>query len=237
MTNFNFNISGSSINNLAGSGDIHYQEAAAENRNVNISTGEPSTDTSEASDHPVKTILILAANPKGTAALRLNEEMREIEAGLQRSQKRDQFVLKYKLAARLKDIEQALLDYKPQIIHFSGHGEGEEGLVLEDDLGQPHLLDANTLAAFQIFAERVECVVLNACYSTVQAELIAQHVPYVVGMNKAIGDKAAIAFAVGFYDAIAAGESYEFAYKLGCSLVRMQGITEYLTPQLLKKPA
>jgi hypothetical protein len=35
--------------------------------------------------------------------------------------------------------------------------------------------------------------------SQVQAEAIAQYIPYVIGMNQAIGDKAAIEFAVGFY--------------------------------------
>lgn len=37
-------------------------------------------------------------------------------------------------------------------------------------------------------------------------------------MNKAIGDTAAIKFATGFYNAVSAGESVEFAYKLGCNV-------------------
>ena len=45
-----------------------------------------------------KTILVLAANPKDTPPLRLEEEIREIDNGLQRSQKRDEFILKQKLA-------------------------------------------------------------------------------------------------------------------------------------------
>ena len=35
-------------------------------------------------------ILVLAANPKNTSRLRLDEEIREIENGLQRVQKRDE---------------------------------------------------------------------------------------------------------------------------------------------------
>ena len=45
---------------------------------------------------------------------------------------------------------------------------------------------------------KIECVVLNACYSEVQADAIALHVPYLIGMNQAIGDSAAREFAVGF---------------------------------------
>ena len=54
-------------------------------------------------------------------------------------------------------------------------------------------------------------------------------------MKKAIGDRAAIEFAVGFYDALGAGESIEFAYNLGCAAIQLAGIEEHLTPVLLKK--
>ena len=186
---------------------------------------------------PVKKILILAANPKGTSRLRLDEEVREIEAGLQRAQKRYQFILEQKWAVRPRDIQRALLDINPQIVHFSGHGAGEEGLVFEDETGGAKLVDGEALAGlFELFAEQVECVVLNGCYSQVQAEAIAQHIPYVIGMSQTIGDKAAIEFAVGFYDALGADRSVEFAHKLGCSAIRMAGIAENLTPVLIQKP-
>ena len=38
-----------------------------------------------------KTILILAANPRGTSTLRLDEEVREIGLGLQRAKERELF--------------------------------------------------------------------------------------------------------------------------------------------------
>ena len=54
-------------------------------------------------------------------------------------------------------------------------------------------------------------------------------------MNKAIGDKASIEFAVGFYSALGAGESIEFAYQFGCSAIRLVGYSEHLTPVLKKQ--
>jgi hypothetical protein len=78
-------------------------------------------------------------------------------------------------------------------------------------------LKRDALAAmFELFAQHVNCVVLNACHSEIQAQAIAQHIPYVIGMNDATGDKAAISFAVGFYTALAANRSIEDAYKFGC---------------------
>lgn len=185
---------------------------------------------------PVKTILILSANPKGTKKLRLDEEMREIKEGLRRAKKRDQFLIESAEAVRYRDIHRAIMDFAPQIVHFSGHGSAEEGLVFEDETGQEKLVDAEALAElFELFAEHVECVLLNACYSEIQALAIAQHIDYVIGMSQEIEDKAAIEYAVGFYDALGAGKSVEFAYKLGCRLIRMAGILQDLTPKLLTK--
>jgi hypothetical protein len=101
-----------------------------------------------------------------------------------------------------------MLDCQPQIVHFCGHGAGQDGIVLNDEMGQPALISADALGSmFKLFATKgVDCVFLNACYSLVQAEAISQHVNYVIGMNSTVGDKAAVAFAVAFYDAIAAGE-------------------------------
>ncbi|MEG4499520.1 AAA-like domain-containing protein, partial [Microcoleus sp. F10-C6] len=183
-----------------------------------------------------KTILFLAANPKNSTPLRLGEEAKEIAEGLQRSQKRDKFQLEQQWAVTPREMQRAVLDFKPEIVHFSGHGAGESGLALEDDMGQIKLVNAKALAAlFEAFKEYVECVILNACYSEVQAAAITRHIPYVIGMKQAVGDNAAREFAVGFYDTLAAGESIEFAYKLGCVSISMAGIPEELTPVLKKK--
>ncbi len=183
----------------------------------------------------VKTILILAANPKNTAPLRLDREIREIDEGLRRANKRELYKLEQKWAVRSRDFYRAILDYQPHIVHFCGHGAGEDGIVLEDDTGKMELVQTNALASmFKLFAQKgVECVILNACYSEVQAEAISQYVNYVVGMNRAVGDKAAVAFAVAFYDAIAAGYEVEEAYELGRS--QMMSFRENEIPVLKTK--
>jgi CHAT domain-containing protein len=202
---------------------------------------------------PVRTLLILAANPKGTERLRLDEEVKRIEQELERSKKRDQFKLVVKWAVTDDDLRRAMLDHEPEIVHFSGHGVGSgqggavrdfvtdqedetSGLVFEDDSGYVQRISGDALARlFALFADSVKCVVLNACYSEVQANAISQHIDYVVGMKKAIGDEAAIKFAVGFYDALGAGRDFDLAYKFGCIAIDLKGIPEYLTPVLKKK--
>ncbi|MFK8182542.1 MAG: CHAT domain-containing protein [Phormidesmis sp.] len=186
-------------------------------------------------DDAVKTILVLAANPLGTAPLKLDREVRDIAEGLKMSQRRDLFQLEQRWAVRPRDIQRALLDVSPHIIHFSGHGSGEDGLIFEDGEGNGKLVSGEALAAlFELFAETVECVLLNGCYSEIQANAIAQHIPSVIGMSQAVSDRAAIEFAVGFYDALGAGRSVDFAYKLGCSAIRLAGSADHLLPVLIQ---
>jgi hypothetical protein len=179
-----------------------------------------------------KTILVLASSPTNEARLRLDKEVREIDEGLRRSQHREKFTLQQRGAVRPDDLRRAMLDFNPQIVHFSGHGSGEDGLILENDLGEAQLVPTEALAnLFKRFATRgLECVVLNACYSEIQADEIVKHIDYVVGMNSSIGDDAAIKFAVGFYDELGAGYSYEDAYHGGCDAIALQGIPEEHTP-------
>ena len=179
---------------------------------------------------------MLSANPNGGSLQRLDQEKRDIAEGLKLSRHRDSFRLETKTAVRPRDLQRAMLDLNPQIVHFSGQGEAEAGLVFEDESGQPKLIDTAALAGlFKLFAGKLQCVVLNACYSESQAEAIAQHIPYVIGMSQAIEERAAIEFAVGFYDALGAGRDFEFAYELGCSAVCLNGMAD-LTPVLKKQP-
>lgn len=193
--------------------------------------------TIDAMSHNLTSILFLAADPTDEARLRLGEEYREIQEKLKLAKLRDRFKLELpQLTVRALDISQALLDTRPQIVHFSGHGKPDGALCIEDQVGKAQLVQPNALAAlFEQFSHQVNCVILNACYSEPQSKAIAEHINYVIGMNQAIGDKAAIAFSNGFYQALGAGRTIEEAYKLGLVQIRLQSIPENLTPVLIQK--
>jgi CHAT domain len=177
-------------------------------------------------------ILVLAANPSDTAKLHLAEEVRKVQEGLALSAGRDQFEVISQWAVRPEDLRRALLKYKPTIVHFSGHGIDDQGLVFENDAGQSKLVNASTLAKLFKLCPTVQCVLLNACYSEKQATAIAQHIQYVIGMNKDIGDRAAIQFAVEFYDGIGDGRSIEEAFEFGLVSIDLEGLPESATPVL-----
>ncbi|MGI2906339.1 CHAT domain-containing protein [Tolypothrix sp. VBCCA 56010] len=188
------------------------------------------------SDIPVK-ILFLAADPSDERRLRLLQELRDIRERLHLSKERDRFILESRESVRVGDITQAIFDVDPQIVHFSGHGTSTGELYFESLAGKSQLVQADALAnLFELVADKIDCVVLNACYSEIQAQAIAQHIRFVIGMNQAIGDKAAIAFSVGFYKALAANRSIKEAYEFGRVEIQLYNLPEHLIPVIYVNP-
>ncbi|MBD2777590.1 NACHT domain-containing protein [Iningainema tapete] len=208
----------------------------------------------------MKKILILSANPINTDRLRLDEEVREIEESWERSKYRSQFEVFTKWAVRIDDLRQALLDKEPQIVHFSGHGmrtggvgldnnrdtlplreavrlnSQPSGIALEDDFGRMQLVSTEALTdLFELFKDKVECVLLNACYSETQAKAIHQHIDCVIGMTQSIPDRTAINFSTAFYQAIFAGRNYEDAFKFGSNNIDLHNSSEFY-PKFHNRP-
>ena len=172
----------------------------------------------------VISILLLAAEPTDLGRMHLDREFRAVHESLLRARYRDHFEVQQLPAARPPDLRRALLDHRPQVLHFCGHGTGGTGLALEDEHGAARLVSTEVLAElFGLFARDLRCVVLNACYSEQQAQVILRHIDYVIGMQKEIADTAAIGFSRGFYDALFAGEPVHRAFELGKNAIRLEG--------------
>ena len=133
----------------------------------------------------------------------MDKEIRSIEECIRRAVRRDKFKVEIKTAVQSQDIRRAIAEEKPQIVHFCGHGLEDGSLLLEDDGGNEKPVGASGLAAlFQLHADYVKCVVLNACHSIKTAEAISQYINITIGMNQPIQDKSAVKFAQGFYDGL-----------------------------------
>lgn len=170
----------------------------------------------------MKKILILAANPIGTKELDLGKEKNQIE---DRLRSKENFSIETKLAVRYHELQTAIEESSPHIVHFCGHGAAKDGLVFEGDDREARLIPTNALSdLFKGHSDQVECVVLNACYSKVQALAIAQNINYVIGMDHEIEDTAAIEFSRGFYNTLSTSKDYERAYEDGCKAIRTAGL-------------
>lgn len=173
-------------------------------------------------------ILFLSAQPKKMGGqslprLDIDEEIRQIQDALLRTRHGHRLDLVMRPAIRARDLSWYLLEYDPDILHFSGHGYPGAILVQRDD-GSEWLLEGQQLARlFGIFKNRLRCVVLNACYAGQQAEPIARQVGAAVARNDRVPDQAAIVFSEHFYQGLAYGRTLQEAFKLGCWQVEAQG--------------
>ena len=195
-------------------------------------------------------ILFLASNPSDTAKLQLTTEHSRVSARLQEALEPEKYPLKFRQAVTPSEFTEFLFIEKPDIVHFSGHGdrkapdvatmmsesragrkdedlppsakpEEESGIYLYDeDKRHAHFVNTTFLKrTFSTMVKRhkipIKAVVFNACHSSMQAEAVSQVVPYVVGTSWSVGDKAAIAFASGFYFGIAQWLDIESAVDFG----------------------
>jgi class 3 adenylate cyclase len=168
-------------------------------------------------------VVIATAEPVDESRLRLAQEVRDIKEAVGLSAARDRISIYDLHAVRAKDLIQGLLDYSPNIIHFSGHGTGPQGICLENNAGNTQLVSAAALVSlFKQFSRSLKCVILNACYSEVQADALIKVVDYVIGMTYAVSDTAAISYATGFYQALGASKTIIESHELGCARVLME---------------
>jgi TPR repeat protein len=164
----------------------------------------------------------LSMAPDGTRLL-LDEEVRQIRKRVAASVFGNMLAFDWKLAARTRDLQQALEDTRPQIVHFSGHG-GSRGLVVAGADGRtPRHVDAAMLRElFQRDARSIRLVVLTACQSLPQAEALKEVVGCAIGTRDKISDEASIIFNAKFYSAIATGRSVKDAFERARTALRLE---------------
>jgi SNF2 family DNA or RNA helicase len=181
-------------------------------------------------------ILFLSASPLDENPLRVDQEYRDIQEQLKKSKFRDKFQLEHRPAVRKKDIVEAILDFEPHIVHFSGHGDQTGKLCFENENGETEEVSPKLLSEiFALCSDHVSCVLLNACYSRKQAEAIVKHIPFVIGMHGSIDDESAIAFSTGFYRAVMADKAIEKAFNFGLLELKLHDLPDQKKPVLHTK--
>lgn len=183
-----------------------------------------------------KRILVLAVNPMNTTPLRLGEEVRAIYESLDSSISSGEIAIEQCWGVRFGDLQEVLTRFKPHVVHFTGHSEGEEGLVFEDEVGMAALVKAQPLSKlFDLCAGQVECLILNTSYSAGSARELTKHIDYVVGQETVTSDTGALAYATGFYRAFSLNASIHEAHTSGCLELERQGLTVHEKPILFSK--
>ena len=196
---------------------LHRRHRSTITRTVSVSSSTTKRPGPVQDPAPLVRILFLGANPRGTRPLRVDEEIREIQQTIKQGRERDNILVETEWAVRPRDIIQALINFEPHFVHFAGHGGGEEGsFAAEDDVGYAHVIPVEGLVqAFKAVGQDVQCVIVNACRTERLAQALAAVVPWVIGMRQPVGDRSAIRFSIGFYQALAAGKPVRTAFDVG----------------------
>ena len=167
-----------------------------------------------------KRLLFCICGPDNEEALSLGREMRTISQCIDAAKHRNRLIYDTRPAATPDDLRRALLNGTYEIVHFSGHADGQF-LVFEDERGNAHDIEIGNLIDTLEKHSNLECVVLNAC-STLDNNIGSKKF-HIIGYRDSIPDAAAIEFSKGFYDALLAGQSIQQAIDEGKSAMTLAG--------------
>ncbi len=176
----------------------------------------------------MREVLCCFANPEGQQRLRLDQELRAIEEANRRSGSTLRISTCW--ATRIDDIANRVLEDRPDVIHFAGHGD-RGGLWLEGTEGHPQRVEVEPLIDL-LAGCPPRCLVLNACHSA-EALRGAGPIPYVIGMSGPSVDEGSILFSRRFYTALAHGRDIETAFDHASHCLRATGYEDTCRPRLL----
>lgn len=182
------------------------------------------------------TVLYLVASPNGADPLRVDLEVRKVQEAIRGSPFRDRIKIEYRPAADINSLIDGLNDHRPQVIHFSGHGN-EVGILTDSAATK---MPSGKFLSFDLLAKALEAtdsppevVVLNSCKSSAARRAVLPAVKVVVSMQNSVTDIAASAFSVRFYAGLASGQSMKAAFSQGKVAVESVSLKESDTPELL----
>ncbi|MFK7923392.1 MAG: CHAT domain-containing protein [Bacteroidia bacterium] len=159
-------------------------------------------------------ILVVMANPSGSASLNLDHEKSLIEGSWG---SRTDVQVDYLVGATRERLQVQLAAADYHVLHFMGHGDFDQRtakgvLVLEHENGKPDLISGEAFGVLLRDEPSLRLVFLNACktaqggegehhdpFAGVASAITLAGVPAVVAMQYPISDNAAISFAKTFY--------------------------------------
>lgn len=180
------------------------------------------------------TILFIASNPSETSRLRLDLEYKAIRKIFQNY---EYVKVEVNWATSIEEIQEILYKYNPDFVHLSAHSSEDGRLLFENNDGKMQPVLSKGLAnLFKRFKNKINCVIINACFSKELAFLISRHINYTIGMNDQISDNAALNFSKAFYKGLVFEGKIEDAFQLGINQLEIYGFEEESIPTLMRKP-
>ncbi len=143
-------------------------------------------------------VLLLGSNCKGMKEVLVGREIRKIRKILDHSS------IQFIDAPDIKrdDIYEKLSEFKPQIVHFSGHGFNKTGPLFNGDeflINIPPPLFNQLIDVLKKGEEYIKLIIFNVCESSLIAEKVSKFIDFTIGIEKKANDRCVAAFSKGFY--------------------------------------
>ncbi|GAA2154676.1 CHAT domain-containing protein [Humibacillus xanthopallidus] len=199
---------------------------------------------------PPLQVLAVVSSPRGLAPLDVAAEREHLEEALDQHVRSGRVRLEWVENATWAELHERLLQRPWHVLHFIGHGSfddaADEGVIaLVGADGRADFVTASSLADLLHEASPTpRLVVLNSCesgasssddpFSGTAAALARSGIQSVAAMQFTISDRAALAFARGFYTALANGRTIDEAMRSGrIGILGLgRGTLEWVTPVL-----
>ena len=147
------------------------------------------------------TILFIGANYNNQKVIRTEKEFRKIKETISHLPYKNLINVVESFATKRHEITTKIIENKPQIIHFSGHGSLNTGPLFEDDGEIINALDLqiDLVDKLKKYADFVKVIIFNVCESSIIADKTSKFIDFTIGTDETTDDDCAIAFAKGFY--------------------------------------
>ncbi len=167
-------------------------------------------------------LLFLASHPKNSGEIQLEGDLHSLQRAIDTTRSEERFWLRFLWGPSPADLIDNLSSFKPDIVHFSGHGrqatgDSDSAIVLTGRASEAAVLsEQKLLSLFRGLREdRPQLLFLASCWGLDIARAATSFVKCAVGCPQNLNDKVAVGFIHGFYSAIASGRSLRDAYNIG----------------------
>ena len=208
---------------------IKEEEEAIAGLKLKMSGGDKHPDPEPASTFMsakaiLQGVLYFSACPDQKDQLKFDTERREIDDAYERGNRVPEMRPAYEFQVIGHRFEEMLFGRNSDILHLSLHASKKKGLYFVDEANEalpmtPDML--NACLSNYLESHQLNCLLINACHSYQHAKALSDKIEYVIGMQDFIPDKAAIAYARGFYGTRFKGGSILQSHKAATNVLKL----------------
>jgi hypothetical protein len=143
-------------------------------------------------DAPLR-VLMMAPTPSDADTLQTKREFEEMKGKIRQSGRTRKWIIAKLFGSRISEVTHDLDSNDPHLLHIAGHGS-KSLLWFEDAWGSEVTISKEALAKVLGDMLSLGLVIISACYSETQAQVIADAVGYAIGMEAPVDDVDAVNF-------------------------------------------